>query len=124
MNAKGKPYGFPFFIPKTMNNKRHKDFERVVRILRTTTVEKPITSYRLLDTINRKRTILNYLIDSDLRVIIHDIRKQGVLPVISGSTGYYVSYDEEEIKKVYDSLMNRSLAIQEAAIALKIHFLS
>jgi hypothetical protein len=33
-------------------------------------------------------------------------------------------YDEEEIKRVYDSLMNRSLAIQEAAVALKIHFLS
>jgi|688.fasta_scaffold12565_9 tRNA A37 N6-isopentenylltransferase MiaA len=107
-----------------MNNKRHKDFEKVVKTLRTTSVEKPITSYRLLDIINRKRTILNYLIDSELRVIVHDIRKQGVLPVISGKSGYYVSYDEEEIKRVYDSLMNRSLAIQEAAVALKIHFLS
>jgi len=107
-----------------MNNKRHKDFEKVVRILRTTSVEKQITSYQILDIINRKRTILNYLVDTQLRVIIHDIRKQGVLPVISGKSGYYVSYDEEEIKRVYDSLMNRSLAIQEAAVALKIHFLS
>lgn len=113
-----------FYYTKTMNNKKnHKDFDRVVKILSTTSSKHPITSYDLLDFINRRRSILNYLIEPKLREIIHSIRKQGVLPVISGSTGYYVSYDEEEIKKVYDSLMNRSMAIQEAAVSLKIHFL-
>lgn len=107
-----------------MNNKKnHKDFDRIVKILSTTSAKHPITSYDLLDLINRRRSILNHLIEPKLREIIHSIRKQGILPVISGSTGYYVSYDEDEIKRVYDSLMKRSLAIQEVAVALKLHFL-
>jgi hypothetical protein len=105
------------------NKQNHKDFDKVVKILSTTSPTRKITSYEILDLINRRRSILNYLIEPDLRDIIHNIRKQGVLPVISGSKGYYVSYDEDEIQKVYDSLMNRSYAIQEAAMALKIHFL-
>lgn len=105
------------------NKKNHKDFDRVVKILSTTSPTRTITSYEILDLINRRRSILNYLIEPKLREIIHSIRKQGVLPIISNSKGYYVSYDEDEIQRVYESLMNRSYAIQEVAVALKIHFL-
>jgi len=104
--------------------KNHKDFDKVVKILSRTSPKSPIKCQDLLEYINKRRFILNYLVDSELREIIHTIRKQGVLPVISNHTGYYVSYEEEEIQKTYDSLMKRSFAIQEAAVALKIHFLS
>lgn len=104
-------------------SKKQKDFEKVVKILQSTTKEKPLTSDMILFKVNKTKSILNYLADSGLRAIIHQIRNRGILPVMSNHYGYYVSYDKEEIQKTYESLMSRSFAIQEAAVALKIHFL-
>lgn len=104
-------------------SKTRKDFEKVVKILQSTTKEKPLTSDMILFKVNKTKSILNYLADSELRAIIHQIRNRGILPVMSNHYGYYVSYDKEDIQKTYESLMSRSFAIQEAAVALKIHFL-
>lgn len=54
-----------------------------------------------------------------LRKITNFIRSEGILPVIATSSGYYVSYDQEEIKAQIVSLLDRAEAIVNSANGLK-----
>jgi hypothetical protein len=54
-----------------------------------------------------------------LRKMVNCIRRGGLLPVIATSTGYYCSYDTDEIKRQIASLEERARAIQASAEGLR-----
>ena len=54
-----------------------------------------------------------------LRKITNFLRSEGILPVIATSNGYYVSYDEKEIRTQIESLSQRRDAIDTAINGLK-----
>lgn len=69
---------------------------------------------------------INHLYNSKLttprlRKIINFIRSAGILPVMANSKGYYVSYDQEDIKEQIYSLEQRKQAIDVAIQGLKKH---
>lgn len=55
-----------------------------------------------------------------LRKIINFIRSNGLLPVIATSSGYYTSYEIDEIQREIKSLNERAEAIKYASDGLKI----
>ena len=56
--------------------------------------------------------------DARLRKIIGHIRREGLLPVIATSKGYYVSRDKSEIRQQIEGLIERANAIRAAANGL------
>jgi hypothetical protein len=50
-----------------------------------------------------------------LRKLVHHIRVKSLLPLIATSKGYYVSYEEADIKSQINSLEQRARSIQEAS---------
>ncbi len=54
-----------------------------------------------------------------VRKIIHYIRVNGLLPVLSSSEGYYISKDISKINACVESLTQRADAIMEVAYALE-----
>ena len=53
-----------------------------------------------------------------LRKLVNHIRTNGIIPLIATSKGYYVSYDEEEIKNQIKSLKQRASSIENCANGL------
>ena len=59
------------------------------------------------------------LTEPRLRKIVNHIRSLGLLPLIATSSGYYVSYDKEEIKLQILSLKERANSIMNCAVGLE-----
>lgn len=57
--------------------------------------------------------------DIKLRKIINLLRRDGVLPIMGTSKGYYVDYNKDEIKRQIKSSADRASAILEAAKGLE-----
>lgn len=57
--------------------------------------------------------------DARLRKLCNFIRTTAMLPLMATSNGYYVSYDQEEIRLQIKSLEERASAIQSSANGLK-----
>ncbi len=49
--------------------------------------------------------------DVRLRKMVNHIRSNGLMPVLASSSGYYVSYDKEDIKEQLVSLEQRAFSI-------------
>lgn len=60
---------------------------------------------------------------SRLRKLINHIRLNGILPVISGKHGYYISHEKEEIHAMIKSLEERAESILSGAKGLKNYLL-
>lgn len=54
-----------------------------------------------------------------LRKIVNYIRRNGLLPVIATSSGYYISYDKKEIENQIKSIEQRCNAMLASADGLK-----
>lgn len=54
-----------------------------------------------------------------LRKFVNFIRAHSLLPIIATSKGYYVAYEQEEIRKQIKSLNERASAITKCANGLK-----
>jgi hypothetical protein len=50
-----------------------------------------------------------------LRKMVNYIRKNGILPIIATSRGYFVTYEKELIEKQIKSLNERAAGIKDAA---------
>lgn len=79
--------------------------------------DKILKTRQILDFINNKKTelgIINVMTSQRLQKIINYIRVNSLLPIISTSTGYYSSYDREDIMIMIEQFRGRIAAMQAA----------
>jgi hypothetical protein len=81
----------------------------------------PIKSSEILKCINSKKE--QYGFEKDItgvmvRKYCNFIRLHGLIPLIATSSGYYVSYEREDIKKQIRSLYERAKSIKDSADGL------
>lgn len=88
---------------------------------KTKTKSNPITGADIVKAINSQKEKFGIKTFSEprLRKICNFIRAKGILPLISTSNGYYLSYDKEELRKQILSLNERADAIRNSAAGLE-----
>jgi hypothetical protein len=79
----------------------------------------PVTALEIVCGVNANIPLTQKFSDRRLRKIINHYRVHGILPIISTSKGYYVSYDENEIEGMIISLTQRSSSILEACYGMQ-----
>lgn len=82
------------------------------------TKEKPWKSDDIIKRVNAKDYGCQ-LTQPRLRKICNYIRVNGMIPLIATSSGYYVSYEKDEIMKQIISLEQRARSIQNCADGLR-----
>lgn len=102
--------------PLTEDEKRYVPI--IIKGLSTKTKDKAIKSDEIVKALNQKYSYCK-MTGARLRKITNFIRSEGILPVIATTNGYYVSYDQEEIKSQIVSLLDRAQAIINSANGLK-----
>lgn len=91
---------------------------RIAPILKSKTKENPVLAKQIIDGCNTAWNLSPKLTDVRLRKIINYYRVESILPVISTSKGYHVSYDEQEINDMMSSLCQRGNSIIQASFGL------
>jgi hypothetical protein len=82
----------------------------------------PIKAPEIIKAINDKRVPLglkNKFSEPRLRKCCNYIRTNGILPLMATSSGYYTSYDPQEIQAQIQSLNERANSILKSAEGLK-----
>lgn len=81
--------------------------------------ENPVTATEIVFGVNKNIKLTQKFSDRRLRKIINHYRVHGILPIISTSKGYYVSYEENEIEGMVISLNQRANSILEACFGMQ-----
>ena len=85
---------------------------------RAKTKQNPVKAPDIVAKINAAKLIRGKFSEARLRKMCNYIRANGLLPLIATSAGYYVSYDEAEIKREMESLLQRAASIVSGAKGL------
>jgi len=91
----------------------------MIRFFKNKTKQNPVKSIQIVVGINKHYSLKKRFTDVRLRKIINYYRVNSILPVISNSNGYYVSYDPEDIEEMVQSLIQRAGSIIDCAFGLK-----
>lgn len=91
----------------------------MIRFFKNKTKQNPVKSIQIVVGINKHYSLKKRFTDVRLRKIINYYRVNSILPVISNSNGYYVSYDPEDIEEMVQSLTQRAGSIIDCAFGLK-----
>jgi hypothetical protein len=91
----------------------------MIRFFKNKTKNNPVKSIQIVVGINKHYSLKKRFTDVRLRKIINYYRVNSILPVISNSNGYYVSYDPDEIEEMVQSLTQRAGSIIDCAFGLK-----
>lgn len=104
-----------------MNEEDLRILPLLTKVLLRTNKNKPIFSNEIIQgfTERKKKYSIKSFGSARLRKIINYFRVNAILPVISTSNGYYLSYDEEDLMAMIKSLEGRAEAIQAAADGLR-----
>ena len=79
----------------------------------------PVTATEIVTGVNKNMKLTQKFSDRRLRKIINHYRVNAILPIISTSKGYYVSYDENEIEGMIISLTQRANSILEGCFGMQ-----
>ena len=93
----------------------------LIKILQKTDETKSLFGDRIVKFMNLKKDDIGFkasMSKTRLRKMINFIREHGILPVISGSNGYYISTDKNVILEMIASLKSRRMAIEKAEYGL------
>jgi len=103
------------------------DEKKILPILingfKSRTKEKPIKAPEICKAINNRLSehgLKRKFSEVKLRKMTNLIRTNAILPLIATSDGYYVSYDQNEIRNQIKSLNERAQAILSSANGLQI----
>ncbi|CAB4151821.1 hypothetical protein UFOVP597_36 [uncultured Caudovirales phage] len=91
----------------------------MIRFFMNKTKQNPVKSIQIVVGINKHYTLKKRFTDVRLRKIVNYYRVNGILPIISNSTGYYVSYDQKDIEEMIQSLTQRAGSIIDCAFGMK-----
>ena len=90
----------------------------LIETFKMKTKDNPIKSYSIVQGINNNMNLGFKFTDVRLRKIVNYYRVKSIIPIMSGSKGYYVSYDPEDIKTMILSLQQRANSIQNCVDGL------
>lgn len=91
---------------------------QMIPIFKAKTKENPVKSIQIVTGINKNYCLKKRLTDVRLRRIINYYRVNSILPIISTSNGYFVSYNENDITDMIKSLNQRANSIIQCANGL------
>jgi hypothetical protein len=91
----------------------------LIPIFKTKTKENQVKSIQIVIGINKNFKLKKRFTDVRLRRIVNYYRVNAILPVLSTSNGYYVSYAEDEVNSMIASLNQRANSILECSYGLK-----
>lgn len=83
------------------------------------TKENPVKASTIVEGVNNTYKLEKKFNDVRLRKIINFYRVNGILPIISNSKGYFVSYDIQDINFMVESLEQRAFSIFNSANGLR-----
>ena len=92
----------------------------LISVLKQHDESSPIKAKELLAELNNQFYIKTYFVDSLLRKFCNYLRSNAVLPVISGSKGYFITENPQIILNQIKSLINRADSIDNCAEGLKV----
>lgn len=92
---------------------------RLISAFSKRTKDNPVTAPEIVSGVNANIPLTQKFSDRRLRKIINHYRVHGILPIISTSKGYYVSYDENEIEGMIISLTQRANSILEGCFGMQ-----
>lgn len=92
---------------------------RLVSAFKKRTKDNPVTAPEIVSGVNANVPLTQKFSERRLRKIINYYRVQGILPIISTSKGYYVSYDIKDIEFMITSLSQRANSILEGCYGLQ-----
>lgn len=93
--------------------------KRLISAFSKRSKENPVTATEIVTGVNKNMKLTQKFSDRRLRKIINHYRVHGILPIISTSKGYYVSYDENEIEGMVISLTQRANSILEGCFGMQ-----
>lgn len=91
----------------------------LMKVLLSTNISKPMFGKDIVTLVNDKLQLNEAFNQFRLRVCINYMRKTEMLPIISGSRGYWVSYNVEEMVLNAESLESRANAILHASNGMR-----
>ena len=83
------------------------------------TKSNPVKAKDIVNGINSHYKLKKKFSEVRLRKIVNYYRTNSIIPIISTSNGYYVSYDENDINEMIESLTQRASSIIECAFGMK-----
>lgn len=95
---------------------------KLIKVLKKTSKEKTLYAPEIIIGFNKHMKDWGFkskFCPARLRKLINHIRLRGLLPVISGPTGYYVTNDRDEIIAMAKSLEERAQSILSGAKGLR-----
>jgi hypothetical protein len=92
---------------------------KIIPFFKLKTKDNPVKAKVIVDGVNRVYELTPKFTDVRLRKIINYYRCNGIIPIISSSKGYYVSYYQEDIEYMIESLNQRARSIQNCARGLE-----
>lgn len=102
-----------------LNDEERMLAKRLISAFSKRSKNNPVTANEIVSGVNKNIKLTQKFSDRRLRKIINHYRVHGILPIISTSKGYYVSYDENEIEGMIISLTQRSSSILEACYGMQ-----
>lgn len=91
----------------------------LMKVLLSTNISKPMFGKDIVTLVNDKLQLNEVFNQFRLRVCINYMRKTEMLPIISGSKGYWVSYNVEEMIINAESLESRANSILHASNGMR-----
>jgi len=91
----------------------------IIKFFKSKTKDNPVKSIQIVTGVNKHYRLKKRFTDVRLRKIINYYRVNSILPIMSNQNGYYVSYEEEEIDQMVESLSQRAGSILDCAIGLQ-----
>ena len=93
--------------------------KRLISAFSKRSKDNPVTATEIVSGVNKNIKLTQKFSDRRLRKIINHYRVHGILPIISTSKGYYVSYEENEIEGMIISLSQRANSILEGCYGMQ-----
>ena len=93
--------------------------ELLIKHFKARTRTNPVTANEIVDGVNKVYKLSFKFTDARLRKIVNYYRTHSILPLLSCKNGYYVSYDEEEIRNNIQSLTQRATSILDCVYGLE-----
>lgn len=102
-----------------LNDEERMLAKRLISAFSKRSKDNPVTANEIVSGVNKNMKLTQKFSDRRLRKIINHYRVNAILPIISTSKGYHVSYDENEIEGMVISLTQRAKSILEGCFGMQ-----
>ena len=93
--------------------------ELLIKSFKARSKTNPVTAKEIVKGVNRTYNLKTKFNDARLRKIVNYYRTHSIIPLLSCKYGYYVSYNEDEIRSNINSLTQRATSILDCVYGLE-----